>query len=125
MNILILTVFSLISCTASAEVADKIQSYQGMWFSALLLAALLGGLSYIKPLFLIPAVATSLFFAYGYYDMASDYTIRQLVLDEKGTNYFILGYFSSFTLLATAVFGAAFSRFRNKQAPKTQSSNGE
>lgn len=125
MNILILTVLSLIPCTATAEVADKIQSYQGMWFSALLLAAFLGGLSYLRPLFLIPAVATSLFFAYGYYDMASDHTIRQLVLAEMGANYFILGYFSSFTLLATAVCGAVFSKLRNKQAPKTQSFNEE
>ncbi|WP_417501167.1 hypothetical protein [Marinobacter sp.] len=109
-----LVILLWIPITAFAEVTDKVQSYPSMWFSALLLAALLGGLSYLKPLFLIPAVGISLFLAYGYYDMESDHVFRQVVLNEMGESYFIFGYLSSFTTLTAALFGAFCSRLHSK-----------
>lgn len=113
MSVRTLATLSLIPCTALAEVADKVQSYPSMWLWGLLLAVVLGGLAYLRPLFLIPAVVISLFFAYGYYDMESDYAFRQQVLNEMGENYFIFGYICSFATSTAALFGAFFSRYRS------------
>ena len=107
-------ILSLFSCSAFAEVADKVQSYPSMWIVGLTLAAVLGALTYFKPPFLVLAIAVSLFLGYGYYDLASDPALRQLILEEKGNSYFLSGYISSSLILVTALSAACLKLFRNR-----------
>lgn len=113
MKVLVLTVLWVLPFSAYAEVADKIQSYPAMWLVGLLLAVVMGILTYLRPLFLLLALLVSLFLGYGYYDMASDSAFRQLLLSEMGDSYFLSGYASSSIVLIAAAFGA-FYRYRNK-----------
>ena len=95
-----------------AELSDKIPSISNMWLLSIALGmfALIASLRFNLPLLF--AVFTSVFLAYGVYNMYADPTFRKVVYSDQGVLYFYHGYASAFVVFTLALFGAVFKKVK-------------
>lgn len=110
-KILISIFLAAISCSAMAEVSDKIVSVPGMWFQGLFFSGVAFLLASKKWWLSVVGVAFSMFLVSAVYDMQADENLKRSIILEQGNNYFLHGY-SAYGLVAIGSISGLWLRFR-------------
>ncbi|MBD1559971.1 hypothetical protein HC752_23930 [Vibrio sp. S9_S30] len=107
--------FAIVPNICRAEVLDKIPSYGDLWITSIVIGLFFFLLSYKVRFINYFSLIVALFVAFGFYDMYSEPSFRNAVIDERGEGYFYHGFFSSFFILVLSLIGGWFRISRAKR----------
>jgi hypothetical protein len=106
------------TCSANAEVSDKIASVSNMWAVALIYGLVASALTFWRKWFLLLGVAFSALYLSATVELASDQSLVQAIVAEQGHLYLPQSYITSLIPTFMVITALLWARKRNRgEAP--------
>ncbi|WP_036799446.1 hypothetical protein [Photobacterium marinum] len=107
--------FVIFPSVTFGELSDKTPSYGSFWLTSIIIGLLFLVASYKLRYFHYFGLLVTIFMFLGVYDLYSEPSFRNSVMDEKGEWYFYHGYISSLQVFILSVIGRVLSKMKPKR----------
>ena len=104
---------------AVAEVSDKIASIPVIWVQGAIIGAIVSFAAWFRWWLAFPAVLFALFLVFGMLDLWADPYMREAILHEHGSVYFVTLASEIALIVIGAAFGAWFGYARNRRGDRS------